>query len=383
MPRALIVGDSCGALAALRELGRAGWSVGVASQRRLGWASTSRWNQHWHYAPSVNPDTEAFLEAINSATRMRGYEIAFGASDETVFALSAHRDRVLLKVPYATHSLVTQAFDKLALVERSRDVGLAAPRTLEANETTVESLGFPVVIKSRFHWKPAGPPRVPARIVNNPADALEAVHRVRMAGQNPLVQEYLSSPMLVYVAVVDQGQSVIAQYALLVTRFGHSESGSFARAHTVFVDPNLAARIHALLKELRWFGLVNLQFLFRDGEPAIIDFNGRMFGSLAMASACGLNAHDTWARLATGQEIRRPEIVIGSRYHSMEADFRQAFARSGVATAGALLECLTYAPRAVHPILSISDPKPTLAYSARLLKRVMRLAAGLGRQRTS
>ena len=47
--KALIVGDSCGALATVRELGRAGWTVGIGSSSRFGWAAMSRYATHWHH----------------------------------------------------------------------------------------------------------------------------------------------------------------------------------------------------------------------------------------------------------------------------------------------------------------------------------------------
>ena len=49
--KALIVGESSGALATVRELGRAGWTVGVGSSSRFGWAASSRWVSHWHRVP--------------------------------------------------------------------------------------------------------------------------------------------------------------------------------------------------------------------------------------------------------------------------------------------------------------------------------------------
>ncbi len=76
--KALIVGDSCGALESARELGAAGWTVGIGSISRLGWAAASRWNSHWHHVPPPMDDLEGFIRAINRVTEKYHYEVVFG-----------------------------------------------------------------------------------------------------------------------------------------------------------------------------------------------------------------------------------------------------------------------------------------------------------------
>lgn len=56
-----------------------------------------------------------------------------------------------------------------------------------------------------------------------------------------------------------------------------------ARLHRP-LDPALVDRAEALLRRIRWDGLVELQFLTgSDGIPHLIDLNGRFYGSLALA----------------------------------------------------------------------------------------------------
>lgn len=74
--KVLIVGDSCGALASARELGAAGWTVGIGSDSRFGWAAASRWTSHWHYLPPLD-DPEGFIRTVNRVTEKHGYEVFF------------------------------------------------------------------------------------------------------------------------------------------------------------------------------------------------------------------------------------------------------------------------------------------------------------------
>jgi len=58
-----------------------------------------------------------------------------------------------------------------------------------------------------------------------------------------------------------------------------------------------------LLTSINWFGLASIQFFQPEsGAPVLIDFNGRRYGSLVFANACGMRAMENWARLAAGSD---------------------------------------------------------------------------------
>jgi hypothetical protein len=125
--KALIVGDSCGALATVRELGRAGWTVGVGSSSRFGWAASSRWVSQWHRVPPPISDLGEFIGAINRAAEKHGYDVIFGTGDAEVLALSANREKIGPLFPYAPHPCVVRGIDKVHLVEVARKAGIATP----------------------------------------------------------------------------------------------------------------------------------------------------------------------------------------------------------------------------------------------------------------
>jgi len=372
--KALIVGDSCGALATVRELGPAGWTLGVGSSSRFGWAASSRWVSHWHRVPPPVSDLGEFIGAINRATEKHGYDVIFGTGDAEILALSANREKIGPLFPYAPHSCVVRGIDKVHLVEVARKAGIATPITLEASESALKDLGFPVVVKSRLHWTPGRPnqeTRVNAIVAHSRDEALRQAAIMRSAGAEPLFLEYVPGGVLTFVALVDETHKIMAQHIQLTTREYSSEQLLSARAESLPIDDSLAAKVQAFLTEIRWFGLAQLQFLCPDGgEPVLIDFNGRMYGTLEFANACGMRPMDTWARLATGRSATPSEMVVGPRFQALEGDLRWAMTQSGVTkriyNVGG---CLVEAFGAVHPVLSWSDPLPTLAYLVRLLGR--------------
>jgi predicted ATP-grasp superfamily ATP-dependent carboligase len=375
--KALIVGDSSGALATVRELGRAGWIVGVGSSSRFGWAAMSRYTTHWHHVPAPVSDMGGFIGAINRATEKHGYEVIFGAGDAEVLALSANREKIGPLYPYAPHACVVRSFDKLHLVEVARKAGLATPITLEASESALKDLDLPVVVKSRLHWTPGKlnqETRVNAVVAHSRDEALRQAAHMRSAGAEPLFLQYVPGSVLSFHALVDDKHEIVSAQVQLTIYQYESESGVSARAKSVPVADSLAKRVQAFLAEIRWFGVVQFQFLCPDdGEPVLIDFNGRMFGSLEFANACGMRAMDTWARLATGRSTTPSEMVVGRHYQSLEGDLRWAMAQPGmmkrIYNVG---DCLVEAFRAVHPLGSWSDPLPSLVHLARLPGRALK-----------
>ncbi len=361
----------------MRELGRAGWIVGIGSSSRFGWAAASRWASHWHHVPPPVGDLGEFIGAINWATEKHGYEVVFGTGDAEVLALSANRERVAPCFPYAPHPCVVRGFDKLDLVEVASKAGLATPITLEASESALKDLDLPVVVKSRLHWTPGKlnqETRVNAVVAHSRDDALRQAALMRSAGAEPLFLQYVPGSVLSFHALVDEKHEIVsAQVRLTIYKYD-SGSGISARAKRVQDADSFAAKVQAFMTEIRWFGLVQLQFLCPDeGEPVLIDFNGRMYGSLELANACGMRAMDTWARLATGRSTTPSEMVVGRRYQSLEGDLRRAMAQPGmkkrIQNVGG---CLVEAFGAVHPLGSWSDPLPVLVHMARVPGRALK-----------
>ncbi len=376
--KVLIVGDSCGALASARELGAAGWMVGIGSNSRLGWAAVSRWTSHWHHVPPRFGDLEGFIRAINRVTEKHHYEVVFGAGDAEVLALSAHRTRIAPLFPYAPHCCVLRGFDKLHLAEAAHKAGLCTPITRKASENALSDLGLPVVVKSRLHWNPERPNkqgRLEAVIATSRDHALQQADKVRSLGAQPLFQQYVPGGFLGFVVLTNENHKIVAQHGYLATHICGSESGPPSWLPSVPVDVGLAAKVQKLLTDLRWFGVTQLQFQLSDqGEAFLNDFNGRMYGPLALANACGMQAMDTWARLATGRHATPSEVFVGPYLQALEGDLRWALIQPSASRLSAVWDCIARSVGAGHPILSWSDPLPTLAYLARLPRRAARLA---------
>jgi predicted ATP-grasp superfamily ATP-dependent carboligase len=365
--RALIIEDGFqrGSLAACRALGRAGWQVGIGSPEK-GFASSSRYASAWHEVPPPEEDESGFVAGVRAAVEKSGYELVFGAGDGEVLALSAAREELGAIFPYGPHEDVVRAFDKVGLAEAAQRVGLAVPPSAQSEEA-------PVVVKPRqttVHDPEGGPLRLRAEVKDTPAEAQARVEYLEHVGAEPLVQRFVEGDLVAQVAVTDRDSRVVAavqQRASAVT-----PGGGTARGATEALDPSLAEGVAALLEELNWFGLAQVQFQVPPGgEPVLIDLNGRFYGSMALALAAGLNLPAIWAALATDRPLPVIEPPrLGVRYHWLESDLRRA-----VQDHRSIGGTLRYALGARHGIWDGGDPEPAIRHAGRLFGRALRRAS--------
>jgi len=239
--RILIVGDSVGGLAAARDLGANGWTVGLACARRWGLIGLSRHVDAWHEVYPPFGDLDPFVAAINAAVAAKEYDLLLGVGEAEVLALSAVRARLKAQVPYTDHTNVLRGIDKLSLHDEALAAGLATPRTEIATPEVLDSFSLPVAVKARLHWVPgAEHRRVDAVVAHSREDALDRAAAMREQGAEPLYQEFVSGRVLHFVAVCARGGDVVTTACHETTRLGASGSGQSARAVTVAADPKLA-----------------------------------------------------------------------------------------------------------------------------------------------
>ncbi|HYU57266.1 MAG TPA: ATP-grasp domain-containing protein [Actinomycetota bacterium] len=381
--RVLIVDDgySRGAVTAVRSLARAGWSVAVGSPGSLGPAAASRHAGARHDVPPAAADPERFLERVRRAIAAGAYDVVLPTGDAELLALSAARDSLAARFPYAAHPVVERALDKLELGRAAAAAGLDVPQTMDP-EAAANALGErPVIVKARRHWTAGDGPR-PSRLEAAPARGPTAIRSladaIRAAGGEPFVQPFIAGTLLAYVALVDQEGRVRAELQQEALRVCPPDAGTSARARTVPVDPRLAGPARRMLAGLGWFGVAELQFVRDDaGRTYLVDLNGRVYGSLALAAAAGLDLPAAWLALATGGPVPplRP-AAVGVRYQWLEGDLRRARLERRGGLARDVLGCLAFAPGAAHSLLSVSDPGPAMHRGRAVVAHLLRGRAG-------
>jgi predicted ATP-grasp superfamily ATP-dependent carboligase len=385
--RALVVeyGINRGALAGVRALAAGGWEVGLAGDPDVRVTASSRAVSRIHQAPS-SEDEDAFVAAVATAVREGGYEVVFPVDDGQLLVLSRRRDEVDAVVPYAPHANVARALDRVELARAARDAGLTTPVELEADESALAHRTTPVVIKARTYamTRDDGTSRRIEAELASGTDAVERIRVIRRAGVDPVVQEYVEGRLMAVVALADPDRGVLTMVQQEADRTWPERAGVSARAHTTPVDAELGEGVSRLLREIGWFGMVELQFIRPEGgEPHLIDFNGRLYGSLSLAIAAGVNLPHAWALLATGRTaegLNSPRA--GVRYQWLAGDLRWSFnPRRNAAVQ--VLDTLVYGFGAVHGVGRLRDPRPLMSATALRLKSRRRRAVRAWRSKPS
>lgn len=375
--RALVISTSRdrGALAAVRSLRQSGWLVGVGTPDGGGMLGASGAVSARHVVPRPRRDGAGFIEGVRRAVAAGSYDVVFGGGDDWMAALATYRDDIPTRVAHPSADVVNAALNKVGLSDRANRTGLAAPRTVPASAQAIADWEGPVVVKCLTHWAhgQTRPHRIEAKLFPDTVSAGPQIERIRKSGAEPILQQPVKGHLGALIGVFHDGH-LDGRVQQVTSRLWPTPNGVSTRAETVPVDEDLAARAESLLRDLGWWGLVELQFLIDDdGTHHLIDLNGRFFGSMALTNAARPGLTDLWGRLVLGEKVDSlPDAAVGKRYAWTAGDLR----RAGVERRGGripdVVDTLRWASQGVHSVWDLRDPGPTLHLASARLRRVDR-----------
>ncbi|MGO9488294.1 MAG: hypothetical protein ACLQBB_04605 [Solirubrobacteraceae bacterium] len=373
--RALLVDQARdrASLVAVRSLAADGFEVGTGAAQPS-FASLSRHARRHHLVRECADDEDGFIADIATAVREGGYEIVFCSYETGLMALSRRREEIAPAVwPYPQYPVVRRTFDKLDLFHAVQAAGLNAPHTEPATEAALAAWSGPVVVKARNHV----PQRFDTAIFDSAGEARDLVARTLAEGGEPLLQQPLRGRMGAVVIVVGRDGHILTEVHQEAVHTWPPGAGDTVLGRIVATDRDLSPGIAALVRELGWFGLAQIE-LFRDpdGSVWITDFNGRFYGSMALVVGAGVNVPALWARAALGRESGAdgtpPTARPGARFQWLNRDLAAGYAQGPAALAGAL----AIAPFAAHSMWRLSDPLPAVRYLLPEGARRLRARAG-------
>jgi predicted ATP-grasp superfamily ATP-dependent carboligase len=295
-----VIGGDYQGLGIVRSLGRRGIDVLVVDDER----SVSRHSRFASAAVHVPDlrDEETTVEVLLELGERLGLEgwVLFPTREETVAALSRHRERLLsrFRVPTPSWEVVKWAWDKRNTYELAAELGIATPRTW-----LVESVGDLDTIDGEppFAVKPA----IKERFIYATGDKAwradtraELADRVRAAADlvgagEVIVQELVpgsGEAQLAYCSFFRDGRSS----ASMVVRRLRQHPPLFGRAST-FVQtiehPQLEELSERFLRRIGYYGLVELEYKHdaRDGQTKLLDVNARTWGYHSLGQRAGVD----------------------------------------------------------------------------------------------
>lgn len=368
-----------GAVTAVRALAHSGAHVGTASPSRGALAARSRASR-WHdVVPWPQRSLDDFAEAVNGLVERRRYDIILAGGDDWLFALTAAQDRIDARVAHPSFTAVDQALDKLRVHACALEAGLATPHTELATHEAVSAWRGPAIVKSRRHWVAGmrdANVRIEAARCDDLASRRRQVDAVASRGGEPLLQEAVTGRLGAVSVVLHGSDPIVAAQQVAVTSYP-TPVGITARGKTVDVDRPLLRGVSDMLAAMGWEGLAQVQFIEDEaGRRWIIDVNGRLYGSLALATAAGADLATAAVRLAAEPEAAGGPAVVaraGVRYQWLEGDLRRMLVSSPPRDwPREMLDTFRWALTSEHSLWRLDDPGPALRQTVDLLGRAIR-----------
>ncbi len=320
------------ALACVRSLGRAGYAVFVAGDQRWPLAA---WSRYCAASFRVDGDTIASFAALRAWAVARGVTTVLPLTERSALLCDADRrawEAAGIGVACAEGETLMQAFDKALTLERAAACGVRIPPTrvptsLAEARAAAEAVGFPCVIKPRFSHAWDGTRFLPNRSPSYAGDAAEAEQAILAARQGehwPLIQGFVPGHGKGAFALCDHGR-VVAWFAHERLRDVRPAGSGSSLRRSVALDPRLQQPAERLLAELRWHGPAMVEF--RDegqGEPWLMEVNGRFWNSLELAIRAGADFPRWWLALVRGQPVPPPQGYIeGVTLRWLWGDFKR------------------------------------------------------------
>ena len=410
MRRVLVTDAGRGsAMSIVRSLGRRGIHVVVADANPRSPAFVSRYAaERLRYPPPATHSNQAVEVLLRAAAEMR-IDLIVPVSEDLVLLLSAGRDRFAgitkLALPEADALEVTR--DKLATIDLATRVAVPTPRTvlvssvLEA-ERHGDTLGWPIVLKPQASRWIRDHGEVDSFGVTYAGDAAALTREMQaFEGRcSVLLQEYCDGEAHGVGLLMDRGRPLLAfQHRRL--REVPITGGPSSFRESVRLEPTLFDYSVRLLEAIEWTGPAMVEFKLTSEGAKLMEINGRIWGSLALAVKSGVDlpsrlvdlySSNGTAPLALNPAgsysvgVRSRDLMLeltwiasvlggGARYPFLAAPRR----RQALAAAISLFD-----PRQGFDVLSLEDPRPGLAEILNIAAKVpsRALAAVRGRPRS-
>jgi hypothetical protein len=338
-------GQSRSALAAVRALAAAGYepAVGHAAPRSM--AASSRYCRATVALPPV--DDPAFAPAVRAELGRGSYLTVLPGSDAALVALGAPGCDLV---------------DKSMLAERAAAAGLPTVPTwtfVSVDDLlAAPDLPFPLVVKAAVK---ADRRASPASLARGPAD----LHGLA-PGRRVVAQRYVHAPMRAIAGVVWDGALVAAVHQEY-ERTWPLDCGVASAAVTVAPDQETECRVLRLLSG--YSGIFQAQFV----GPFLIDVNPRVYGSLPLAVAAGVNLVGVYCDLLSAVPVEHRQGRARVRYRWLEGDLRSIVERhrAGDASLGQTVRALRPRLGTAHSVASLRDPKPLMTRAAYVARRLL------------
>ena len=363
------------AVAACRTLRAAGYRVGAASYNHPAPGQWSLSCARKHRVSHPRLDQEQFAKEVAEIANDGGYFTLVPGTDASLLAISRHRgafgEGVDLGLPPA--DVVEACVSKINLLEVAERAGLGPPETVVCDDVAgvhqaAAELGFPLLLKPRSTvFELDGTVNERASFMAPDLAVLE--RRLPDFGLPCLVQRYETGSPVSFAGVYAGGRMLGAVFSRYL-RVWPPNAGSVSFSETIDGPGSLAERVEAFLAGMGWEGIFELELMERGTERfGAIDFNPRIYGSLALGARAGVHLTSIWCDWLSGREAPARTAPAGFHYRWEDADFRNMLHRLRERRFAAAASVARPSRRCAHAFFRWNDPAPLAARAFDMRRR--------------
>ena len=347
-------------LAVVRSLGRRGVPVGVCTfDGEFNLAAYSRWASEALTLPSPTRDPEGFIGALTRVLETGKYPIVFPTTERTIQLIAAAQETLpsWVRIPMPGPDALGTVLDKQRTAALAERVGVPIPQTwcpvnLDEASALALSLPYPVIVKPRqTNFLSAGHlVKADYVVVEGVSGLAPAWLAVDSAMPRPVIQ--------ILVRGRGVGMNTLWRDGKPLVWFCHRRlreidlrGGRSTAAVSSPCDPRLQTSAERMLGALGWHGVAMVEFKCDEatGEFWLLEINGRFWGSLPLALACGVDFPYYLYQVAVDETPEPPASYAGDVVARDAVAELKHFVRVMAHGRGRRLRTLGQAPTILHP----------------------------------
>ena len=303
-------------LACVQSLGRAGIPVDAAAESSF-LAERSRWCRHALRQPRSS-DPASFARWIAEVSEANAYALVVPATEVSLRGIMSlpetHAPRRAAILPSNESLEIALSKPRTWDLARELDVPVPRSRILDARDAPTEPESFPVVLKPARTLVAIG-----SRFVS--LSAIQA--RNLEAWREGLTKLLPHGPVLEQEFVPGGGVGIECLYreGSMLWHFQHERlhevpltGGGSSYRRSALTDERLLAEAERLLDRLRWHGVAMVEFKGSPDRHALMEINPRLWGSLPLTIAAGVDVPRGLWSVATGSDPGPQPAVRVPRY---------------------------------------------------------------------
>ena len=399
MPKVLVIDASeRQALAVIRSLGMKGVEVVVADDSRFNLGFPSKYCKRKIMYPSPKKDYKRFLRYLLEVSKKEKFDLLIPFSELTIVMLCKHKEEFdpYVRVAVPPYETMLKAYDKSLTLKIAAQQGVPHPKTLfveniEDLRIIAREMKYPAVIKPRtkIAWINGSAIMMKvteANYVHTAGDLITKYRKIALKNKAIFQRQYL--PMI-QEYIPGRGYGVETLFCNSEPRaiFVHKRlreypiTGGPSTLRVSVKNEKLVDLAVKMLKSMNWHGVAMVEFKMdeRDGEPKLMEVNGRFWGSLPLAIACGVDfPYLLYKLMLNGDVVSQFDYKVGvERRWLIPGDLLWLLSsfKSNTDKLHRVLEFLK-SFKTADDILSIDDPLPALGAVGMTIKYVMDILSG-------